>query len=76
LKEFCKIYKGNKKTEKEKKRKEEIKMEKGPGEPFSPTEKGACGPTIESRNGIPLPLFLSLTLGPTCQLTRSSSSSR
>jgi hypothetical protein len=32
LKEFCKIYKGNKKTEKEKEKRRN-KNEKGPGEP-------------------------------------------
>jgi hypothetical protein len=63
LKEFCKIYKGNKKSEKEKKmkrkkRKEEIKIEMDPGKRFGPVGEVARSPTGGSRIGTffsPLP---------------------
>jgi hypothetical protein len=51
LKEFCKIYKWNKKTKKEKKKRKK-NMKLGLGEPFGPEVEAARGPEGESRTGI------------------------
>jgi hypothetical protein len=67
LKEFCKIYKWNKKTEKEKKKRKK-NMKLGLGEPFGPARRNSPWPANPTRNGTAPFLFLSLTRGPHCQV--------
>jgi hypothetical protein len=70
----CKIYEGNKKTEKEKEE-NKIKIEKGLGESLGPDQrKEPAAHPPSPRTGTPASFLTSLTLGPTGQ-TRSSSSS-
>jgi hypothetical protein len=55
LKEFCKIYKWNKKTEKEKKKRKK-NMKLGLGEPFGPVWRSSPQPRKETES-VPLLLF-------------------
>jgi hypothetical protein len=49
LKEFCKIYKWNKKTEKEKKKRKK-NMKLGLGEPFGPVWRSSPQPRKETES--------------------------
>jgi hypothetical protein len=73
LKEFYKIYKWNKKTEKEKEE-NKIKMETGRGNPFGPEEETAYGPgSYPEPVPSPFPSF-SLPGGPHLSAPPSTSS--
>jgi hypothetical protein len=71
---ICKSYERNKKIEKEKKKRKKI-YKWTPGTQFGPAKDPARSPGKQTEPVLSFPLFLSLTPGPTCQLTRSSPSS-